>query len=209
MHARERAQLVESVAMQQLVTESAVALANGRPVHVGPVTLRPRYLTAAESPPDPDDRTDVTGGYGAKDVAGATDPRQTFSALTAWTVAVGIAHARGGASSLTLESWGPRGVVDATGRPYPAAEAVGWLAEERRAELWVPDRPTAPDLWVAGARSDGRLVLFAANLSEVAITVTVTSSDGPVWTVDVEPSGSRRGVLRFDHHDSEGVSGWR
>ncbi len=210
MHARERAQLVESVAMQRLVTESAVALAGGRPVHVGPVTLRPRYRTAAESPPVPDDRTDVTEGYGAENVEGATDARQTSSALAAWTVAVGIAHARGGASSLTLfESWGPRGVTDSTGHRYPAAEAVGWLAEVHGAELWAPDRPTAADLWVAGARSEGRMVLFAANLSDVAVTVTVTASDEPAWTVDVEPYGSRRGVLRFDHHDSEGVSGWR
>jgi hypothetical protein len=210
MHARERAQLVESVATQQLVTQSAVALAGGRPVHVGPVTLRPRFLTAAESAPDPDDRTDVAEGYGPQDVSDATDPRQSSSALAAWTVAVGIAHARGGASSLTLyESWGPRGVVDSAGRAYPAAAAVGWLAEAHGAQLWAPDRAATPDLWVAGARSEGRVVLFAANLSDVAVTVTVRASDGPAWTVDVEPYGSRRGVLRFDHHDSEGVSGWR
>ena len=72
-----------------------------------------------------------------------------------------------------------------------------------------PQRPTPADLWVAGARSEGRMVLFAANLSDVAVTVTVPASDEPPWTVDVEPYGSRRGVLRFDHHDSEGVSGWR
>ena len=39
---------------------------------------------------------------------------------------------------------------------------------------------------VAGARSEGRMVLFAANLSDVAVTVTVTASDEPAWTVDVE-----------------------
>ena len=98
----------------------------------------------------------MTGGYGAKAMAGATDPRQTFSALMAWTVAVGIAHALGGASSHARQVWAPGAVVDATGRPYPAAEAVGWLAEERRAELSVLDAAHRARPGVAGARSDGR-----------------------------------------------------
>ena len=229
MHATERAQLVESVAMQELVTAAAADLAGGRPVHVGPLTLRQRYPTAAATAPEPDQRTEVTEGYGAEHVPGATDPRQAAPALAAWTLAAGIAHARGGAASLTLfETWGPRGVVDAEGTPYPVAEAVAWLAEAYGAELWSSERPSAPDLWVAGARSGSGTTLLVANLSGVPLVVTVTAPGEPDWTVDVEPYACRRrlpdpvtpvggspertdptGVLRFHHHDSEGVREWR
>lgn len=43
MHDRERAQLVESLAIQRLIARQAVDLARGRRVHIGPVTLRPRF----------------------------------------------------------------------------------------------------------------------------------------------------------------------
>jgi hypothetical protein len=229
MHATERAQLVESVPMQELVTAAAVELAGGRPVHVGPLTLRQRFPTAAAVAPGPDQRTDVGEGYGAEHVPGATDPRQVAPALAAWTLAVGIAHARGGATTLTLfETWGPRGVVDAEGTAYPVAEVVAWLAEARDADLWSPDEPPAPDVWVAGARSGSGTVRFVANLSDVPVVVTVTAPGEPDWTVDVEPYACRRqrperatpaggspqgtdhtGVLRFHHHESEGVREWR
>lgn len=229
MHARERAQLVESLPMQALVTGAAVDLARGRSVHVGPLTLRERYPSAAATAPEPDQRTDVTAGYGAEHVVGATDPRQTSSALVAWTLAAGMAHAAAGATSLTLfETWGPRGVVDAQGVPYPAATAVQWLAEAQGAEVWAPDAPVESGLWVAAARSAGRCMLVAANLSDGAATLTVTAPGEPDWRVDLpaytaarrlpdadaSTGGSPRrtdhsGVLRFDHHDSEGVSGWR
>ena len=229
MHATERAQLVESLPMQELVTAAAADLAGGRPVHVGPLTLRQRYPTAAATAPEPDQRTDVIEGYGAEHVPDATDPRQVAPALAAWTLAAGIAHARGGATSLTLfETWGPRGVVDAQGTPYPVAEAVAWLAEAQGAELWLPAEPAAPDVWVAGARSGSGTTRFVANLSDVPVVVTVAAPGEPDWTVDVEPYTGRRrlpepatpgggspqrtdptGVLRFHHHDSEGVREWR
>ena len=46
-HAGGTEQLVESVAMQRLVAAQTVALAAGRPVHIGPITLRPRFNDVA------------------------------------------------------------------------------------------------------------------------------------------------------------------
>ena len=154
MHATERAQLVESVAMQELVTAAAADLAGGRPVHVGPLTLRQRYPTAAATAPEPDQRTEVTEGYGAEHVPGATDPRQAAPALAAWTLAAGIAHAPGrrGQSHPVRDMGAARGGRRA-GNALPVAEAVAWLAAAYGAELWASERPSAPDLWVAGARS--------------------------------------------------------
>jgi hypothetical protein len=119
-------------------------------------------------------------------------------------------------------------VVDAEGTPYPVAEAVAWLAEAYGAELWSSERPSAPDLWVAGAQSGSGTTLLVANLSDVPLVVTVTAPGEPDWTVDVEPYSCRRrlpdlmtpiggspertdptGVLRFHHHDSEGIREWR
>jgi hypothetical protein len=211
MHATDDAQLVESVAMQVLVTAGAVEMAQGRPVHVGPVTLRQRYLTA-DPDPQPDPSTDVAQGYGAEHVPGATDPRQTSTATAAWTLATGMAHARGGARSLTLfETWGPRGVVDANGSPYPAARAVGWLAEATGAVLWEPADPTPDDLWLAGAETPDGIVLLAANLAATPVLVDVAVPGIEPWTVRLGPSSVARrdAVLRFDHHESEGGGGWR
>jgi len=210
MHATDDAQLVDSVAMQALVTLAAVRLADGRPVHVGPVTLRQRYLTA-DPEPQPDPSPDLTDGYGAEHVDGATDRRQTSPATAAWTVATGIAHARGGATSLTLfETWGPRGVVDADGTPYPAAAAVGWLAEAAGSRYWEPDAPTPVDLWVAGAGTADGLVLLAANLATTPVRVEVTAPAAEPWIVRLGPSSADRrdAGLRFDHHESEGGVGW-
>ena len=49
-HSRGTEQLVESLAMQRLVAQQAVGYAAGLPVHVGPVTLRPRFNNVATKP---------------------------------------------------------------------------------------------------------------------------------------------------------------
>ena len=211
MHATDDAQLVESVAMQALVTAAALEIAGDRPVHVGPVTLRPRYLTA-DPDPQPDPSTDIAQGYGAEHVPGATDPRQTSSATAAWTLATGIAHAIGGAASVSLfETSGPRGVVDTDGTPYPSARTVGWLAEAAGAILWEPDQPTPDDLWVAGAGTPDGLILFAANLASTPVRVDITAPGVSPWSVRLGPSSADRrdAGLRFHHHESEGGDAWR
>src|SRR3546814_19463869 len=43
MHATERAQLVESIAVQEVVARDAARIADGRPLHIGPITLRSRF----------------------------------------------------------------------------------------------------------------------------------------------------------------------
>ena len=63
MHAHERAQLVESIAMQRLTAQDAVRIATGRPVHIGPVTLRPRFNAVATTAP-PAEPADLAHGYG-------------------------------------------------------------------------------------------------------------------------------------------------
>ncbi len=49
-HALDTEQLVEALAMQRIVAGQAVDLAAGRNVHIGPVSLRPRFNNVATTP---------------------------------------------------------------------------------------------------------------------------------------------------------------
>jgi hypothetical protein len=160
-HNVERAQLVEAIAMQRLVATTAAGFAAGRSVHVGPVTLRPRYLTFASRPlpaPDP--------GIGYLLAPDADDPRQSSPALAAWTVASAAALAVDGVASIAyFETWGPRGVRDADGAPFPVAAAIEALAALEGAERLDVDGILPPDVWIAAARRDGVDTVLVANLA--------------------------------------------
>ena len=160
-HNGERAQLVESLAMQRLVAETAAGFAAGRPVHVGPVTLRPRYLTfASRELPDPEP------GIGYLVAPDADDPRQPSTALAAWTVASAAALAVDGVASIAyFETWGPRGVVAADGTAYPVAGAIAALAELTGSERLAADGILPPDVWIAAGRRDGVDTVLVANLA--------------------------------------------
>ena len=102
MHTTSRHQLVESIATQRIIAENAVRIAHGRPIHIGPITLRARFKAVATSDASADgdrsddvtasdvsgdDPSDLGGGYGAAGMPGSTDSRQSSEALVAWTVA--------------------------------------------------------------------------------------------------------------------------
>ncbi|MEG8036936.1 hypothetical protein QP157_16955 [Sphingomonas sp. LR61] len=110
MHDRSPEQVTESIRMQRWVVMSASRLAAGRALHVGPVTLRPRFNAVATSArPVVTDAT-VEAGYGPQFVADATDPAQHSAAAAAWFRASVRALTVPGVASITLaEAWGPRG----------------------------------------------------------------------------------------------------
>ncbi|GAA4426955.1 hypothetical protein GCM10023169_26340 [Georgenia halophila] len=181
MHARERSQLVESLAMQRVVAENAVRIAGGRPVDVGPVTLRPRLnavATSAQAEPPGDD---VTDGYGPGLLPTATDPRQAGPALAAWTVASAAALCVPGVAAVTyFETSGPRGLGDVDGE-YPVAEAVRLLHGLAGAPL--VDAPLDPHGVAAlAAEVDGTVHVLAAN-----VTPEHRSIGTPLGAVDLAP----------------------
>ena len=72
--------------LQRRVVADAVAIAGGAPVHVGPVTLRPRFnAVATTAPPTPP--ADLDAGYGPALLDDATDERQDAPQLAAWAIA--------------------------------------------------------------------------------------------------------------------------
>ena len=125
MHDRTRAQVRESLRMQRWVAMSASRAAAGRPLHVGPVTLRPRFNAVATSPRRVVTDATAATGYGPEFVPDATDPGQHTAAAGAWFAASVAALSVPGVASITLaEAWGPRGVVAADGTRSPVAHAI-------------------------------------------------------------------------------------
>lgn len=115
MHDRSSEQVTESIRMQRWVVTSASRLAAGRALHVGPVTLRPRFNAVATA-------ATVEHGYGPETVPDATDPAQHTPAAERWFADAARALTVPGVASITLaEAWGPRGFVaaDGTGNAPP------------------------------------------------------------------------------------------
>ena len=122
MHDRSPEQVTESIRMQRWVVTSASRLAAGRALHVGPVTLRPRWNAVATAPTRVVADATVEHGYGPETVPDATDPAQHTSAAARWFADAVRALTVPGVASITLaEAWGPRGFVaaDGTGNAPP------------------------------------------------------------------------------------------
>lgn len=186
-HTTDTAQLIESLRMQRLVATQAVVLAAGAPVHIGPVTLRPRFNDVAAHPAPPPPAPDLSGGYGAHLVT-RDDERQRGDELAAWTIAAAAALAVPGVAGLTFfEEWGPRGIRAADGAEYPVAAAVRALATLSGSTLLYGGSIDGLVWVVGGLAPDGLTTLLAANLDEVAHTVTIVG--GLECTVAVPAGG--------------------
>jgi len=158
-HSLRTEQLVESIAMQRLVAEQGVRIAAGAPVHIGPVSLRPRFNNVATTPPPRPTRDDLSEGYGPE-LLDTVDPRQSAPELAAWTIASAAALAVPGVASLTyFEEWGPRGIRSAADDEFPVARALRAVDDLRGGTLL--SGTSSPDglLWALGA------VLPSAELS--------------------------------------------
>lgn len=190
-------QLVESVAMQRVVVASVLADARGIPVHVGPVTLRPRFNDVATGPQPGPTRSDLAEGYGA--AFGVPDePRQRAGQLAAWAVASAAALAVPGVASIAMfERWGPRGVIDADGGRFPVAAAMAALGAIAGAELLTGDSPDGL-LWAIGGRRGSHVTVLVANLDD---------RDRP-WRVAVDGAPGGAGTAPTEHTGSLAAGAW-
>ncbi|MGW8482105.1 hypothetical protein ACWGJP_03140 [Microbacterium sp. NPDC055903] len=185
-HTLDTEQLVEAVAMQRLIAEQSVRIANGAPVHIGPVSLRPRFNNVATTAEPAPTREDLAEGYGAE-FTGSSDPRQTAEELAAWVVASAAALAVPGvASSSWFETVGPRGVEGT-----PAAEAIAALAALEGGTLLTGGSPDGL-VWAVGARRPDGDVVLAANLDRVARRVSVQVVGGKTVERELAAGGWAR-----------------
>jgi hypothetical protein len=177
-HSPSTEQLVESLAVQRLISLQSVEIAAGAPVHVGPVTLRPRFNNVATTPPPMPTRSDLRDGYGAQ-LIDADDERQDAEELAAWTIASAAAFAVPGVASLAyFEEWGPRGLRAADGAPRPVAAAAAALAGLAGAALLHGASPDGLVWAIGGVGDDGRETLLVANLDRVPRIVEVRTPQG-------------------------------
>jgi hypothetical protein len=176
-HALNTEQLVESIAMQRLVTQQVVEMAAGKEVHVGPVTLRPRFNNVATKAPEIPEVSDLSKGYGAE-WFGNSDNRQQSPELAAWTIASAAAIAIAGVNSITLfEERGPRGIESAEGDAYPVSAAVNELSELVGGNLLAGESPDGL-LWAIGSGS----------------TVLVSNLRGETAQVEIELNGATKTI---------------
>jgi hypothetical protein len=169
VHAFDLRSLVENLEAQPAMVASAQALAGGKPVHVGPVTLRPRANPDATAP-------DV--GL-AGQLPRGVDPRQLSLFGAVWTLGSLKRLAEGGVAGVTLyETIGWRGVLEtAAGSPLPVLfrsipgsvfplyhvlADVGEFAGGELAPVTISDRSRVEALAV---RRGERLRLLLANLT--------------------------------------------
>jgi hypothetical protein len=177
MHATDTAQIVESVAMQRLVARQAVAMSPSGRVHVGPITLRPRFNAVA------------TSGSSERGGPETIDHRQASTALAAWTVASTLALAVPGVASLSFfESTGPRGLRDGTGQATPAAEAVEALSRLSGGAVLEPADALPAGVRLAGVATGADLRLIAANLTSSEVRLHVAGPDGDAGRLVVVPA---------------------
>jgi len=157
MHVTETEHIVESIAAQRVVARDAVQLSAGRPIHIGPVTLKARFNAVATSGPSTPE----------EDACAAIDVRQTLPFTAAWTLASIDALTRPGVASLTYyEARGPRGIAACSGDRYPVGDLITSLfGHEAYAVLAV--RGTIPsDTTIFPLQGAKGVDVYLGNLSD-------------------------------------------
>jgi D-apionolactonase len=180
-HALNTEQLVESIAMQRLVTQQAVEMAAGKEVHVGPITLRPRFNNVATKAPEIPEVADLSKGYGAE-WFGNSDNRQQSPELAAWTIASAAAIAITGVNSITFfEERGTRGIQSAKGDAYPVYAVVKELSELVGGNLLAGESPDGL-LWAIGSGS----TVLVTNLGSIKANLEI-ELEGQIKKLELEP----------------------
>ncbi|MEW9267122.1 hypothetical protein AB1207_20415 [Kineococcus endophyticus] len=166
MHDTGRDQFVEAVDVLRLTARQAVRIAAGRPVHVGPVSVVPRFNAVATTP--------ARLGRGDPSVgSGPSGP-----VVTAWCVAAAAACSVDGVASVVL------GASRAGGEAV--AEAVRLLAPFAGRPRLDTDGVLPQGVHVLAAGTLDRGSALVANLAEVAHHVDLGGRP-----VDVPPAGVR------------------
>jgi hypothetical protein len=158
-HAFDNASLVESLAAQGVLVQSAAKLAQGKPVFITPVTLKPRW--------NPYSTAGVTKG------APSVDARQPTLFGAAWTLGSVKYLAEAGAASATYyETTGMRGVMDRD--VYPVWHVLAGIGAFAGGEVLISQssEPLQVDGLVLqkGRRMRVLLVNFTAQPRTVALS---------------------------------------
>jgi len=183
VHAFDDLSLVETPEAQAEQVLTALEFAGGRPLFVGPVTLKRRYnvnATVAEDEPE-------------EGLPDSVDPRQASLLGAAWTLA-SLAHlCRAGVQAVTyFETVGWRGVIHGAnpspapelfpggpGEAFPLFHPIADVCSLRAAEVLNTTSSAPLSLAALALRLGGKRVVLAANLSVDELPVIVEGVGGP------------------------------
>lgn len=184
MHATEVPHIVESLPMQRQTALNALQLGDGKPLHIGPVTLKARFNAVS-----------THGVYDPATLeAMTTDPLQADEFTAAWLLGSIDALTVPGVESISyFEASGPRGLITAQGSVTPAFEILAKLATLRGADL-LHVEGAVPGLVLYPVASGTGALLFAANLTPHPLKTAVKIEDGstrileiPAWSALTRP----------------------
>ena len=159
MHSTETAHIIESAAMQALTALNGRRLGAGKPLHIGPVTLLPRFNAVATS----DEASEASA-----------DELQNQPFTAAWTVASINALTQDGVESITYyTASGPTGVTDAAGNFNPAGQVIKELARLRNGTVLSVEMLTNLPVTVYPVIGPDGLVVLTANLTPSTVELTI------------------------------------
>ncbi|MEV7133240.1 hypothetical protein AB0N24_10185 [Arthrobacter sp. NPDC093128] len=181
VHSTEIPHIVETVPIHGVAAANAVRLGEGRPVHVGPITLKPRFHA-------PDQHADG-------------DELQDHSFTAAWTLASLKALTLEGVASVTyFEAGSPRGIAAPDGTLNPVGELLQKLAackgEPVLAATRQPVQRTAgkTPLTVYPVQSAAGLQVFLGNLSPREATAVLSLPGGAHAAAEMTVIGAAAGA---------------
>ncbi|BCW62917.1 hypothetical protein [Arthrobacter sp. StoSoilB22] len=177
MHATEVPHMVDSLPIQRLTAMNALRLGSGRPLHVGPVTLKARFNAVS-----------TRGAYDPATLeVMTTDPLQADEFTAAWLLGSINALTVPGVESITyFEASGPRGLITAEGTTTPAFEILAKLATLRGADV-LHVEGDVPGLVLYPVASEDGMVLFAANLTAESLKTAAKLENGYPRSFDISP----------------------
>ncbi|MBT2537403.1 hypothetical protein [Arthrobacter sp. ISL-69] len=165
VHSTEIPHIVETVPIHGVAAANAVRLGEGRPVHVGPVTLKPRFHAPGQH---------ADG-----------DELQDHSFTAAWTLASLHALTLEGMASVTyFEAGSPRGIAAADGTLNPTGELLQKLAACKGEPVLAASRQPVQraagqtPVTVYPVQSGAGLQVFLGNLSPREATAALSLPGG-------------------------------
>jgi hypothetical protein len=159
-HSTEIAHIVETIPIQRLTALNALRLGGGKPVHVGPITLKPRLHAPGQAPD--------------------SDELQDHAFTAAWTLASISSLTLDGVASISyFEAAPPRGIRADDGTLTPAGELLRQLAGLKGEAVHSvrTDSPEESPVTLYPVSGATGLRLLAGNLGPHNETVQVSFTD--------------------------------
>ncbi|MGF4041775.1 hypothetical protein ACX800_08885 [Paenarthrobacter nitroguajacolicus] len=156
MHATEPGAIIDTVAMQTLTAEEALRIGNGKPLHIGPVTLAARFNAVATQRP-------------MEEELPSQDPLQSTPFAAAWLL--------GSITALTSPGTGSISYATVSELGSPAGQLLLHLTAHRGSEVLATN--AEPELVaVYPVRTPGGVLTFVGNLTAHAADVRVVGPSG-------------------------------